>query len=195
MASPVGRSDATAFVDVEDLLDAGEPGPRSDGSMESGQLSLDAFIAVPAVVEDARREPVRGGGQGFGMRTARVVRVSGRSVELLMRGAVTPVSGCIPQDVDVAVVAAASTSGDAVLVETSPGEMPVVVGVLQTKLPEAIHLKATTITLEAANEVVLRSGQGAVRIREDGNIEMVGSRIYAASRGLFRIVGRILRLN
>jgi hypothetical protein len=43
---------------------------------------------------------------------------------------------------------------------------------------------------------VLRvAGRGAIRIRGDGDIEIVGSRISAASRGLFRLVGRILRLN
>ncbi|MEZ4311015.1 MAG: hypothetical protein R3F14_23480 [Polyangiaceae bacterium] len=43
--------------------------------------------------------------------------------------------------------------------------------------------------------MLLRAGRAALRLREDGDVELVGSRISAASRGLFRIVGRILRLN
>ena len=34
-----------------------------------------------------------------------------------------------------------------------------------------------------------------MRIREDGDVEIVGSRIAAMSRGLFRLVGRVLQLN
>jgi hypothetical protein len=50
------------------------------------------------------------------------------------------------------------------------------------------------VVLEGEREILLRSGRGAIRIREDGDIEVVGSRISAASRELFRIVGRLLRL-
>ena len=46
-----------------------------------------------------------------------------------------------------------------------------------------------------AGSVVLRAGRGALRLREDGDVELVGSRISTMSRGLFRIVGRVLRLN
>ena len=49
--------------------------------------------------------------------------------------------------------------------------------------------------IEAEREILIRSGRGAMRIREDGDIEVVGSRISTMSRGLFRIVGRVLRLN
>ena len=73
-------------------------------------------------------------------------------------------------------------------------EAPLVVGVLHTRRPRAIRLKAATIEIEGDEEVLVRAGRGALRLRADGEIEVVGSRISAASRGLFRIVGRILRL-
>jgi hypothetical protein len=82
-----------------------------------------------------------------------------------------------------------------VLVEMVEGEEPLVVAVLHTRKPREIRLKAATIQIEGDEEVLLRAGRGAIRIRSDGDIEVVGSRISAASRGLFRIVGRMLRLN
>ena len=68
-------------------------------------------------------------------------------------------------------------------------------GVLRSRQPEKLVLRASVIEIEAEQELLLRSGKGAMRIREDGDIEVVGSRISAASRGLFRLVGRMLRLN
>jgi len=88
-----------------------------------------------------------------------------------------------------------AASGDSVLVEVAEGEAPLVVGVLHTRRPREIKLKAGIVEIEGEEEVVIRSGRGAIRIRADGDIEVVGSRISAASRGLFRIVGRMLRLN
>ena len=41
----------------------------------------------------------------------------------------------------------------------------------------------------------LRSGRAALRMRGDGDVELVGSRIATMSRGLYRLVGRVLRLN
>lgn len=130
-----------------------------------------------------------------GMRTAQVTSISGRRVTLTLRGSQGPVQGEIAPEVDADVVADACENGDAVLVEVAEGDAPVVVGVLQTRRPKEIRLRAGTVVLEGEREILLRSGRGAIRIREDGDIEVVGSRISAASRGLFRIVGRLLRLN
>jgi hypothetical protein len=92
-------------------------------------------------------------------------------------------------------IARAMTNGDRVLVEITPGETPLVVGVVQTRFPEKLELKAQEIVIEAEREVLIRAGRSAVRLREDGDVELVGSRILTLSRGLFRIVGRVLRLN
>jgi hypothetical protein len=129
------------------------------------------------------------------MRTARVAHVDGRKAMILFRGKQAPVEAEIAPEVDPELVSDALASGDAVLVEQCEGELPLVVGRLQTKKPREIHLRAATVHIEGDQEVLLRSGRGAVRIREDGDIEVLGSRISAASRGLFRIVGRMLRLN
>ena len=52
------------------------------------------------------------------------------------------------------------------------------------------------IALESEQEVLLRTAQSAMRLRaKDNEVEIVGSRINASARGLFRIVGRLLRLN
>lgn len=129
------------------------------------------------------------------MRSARVARVNGRKAMLLLRGNQAPVEAEIAPEVDPELVADALASGDAVLIEQYEGAPPLVVGILQTKKPREIRLRAATVHIEGDQEVLLRSGRGAVRIREDGDIEILGSRISAASRGLFRIVGRMLRLN
>jgi hypothetical protein len=164
-----------------------EPGASS--------LGLEDFLPNPrgSAREQGKPEAPRTGGTG--MRTASVVRLSGRTAAILFRGAPSPVDAEVAPEVEAAVVDDARLSGDSVLVEIWGDEPPVVVGVLKTRMPREIHLKAATVHIEGEREILLRSGRGAIRIREDGDIEVVGSRISAASRGLFRIVGRILRLN
>ncbi len=67
---------------------------------------------------------------------------------------------------------------------------------METTIPSLRNaLVPATVHIEGEREVLLRPGSGAVRVREDGDIEIMGSRIGAASRGLFRLVGRILWLN
>jgi hypothetical protein len=131
----------------------------------------------------------------IGVRTARLVRVTGREATVTLRGQRTPVEVAIAEEVDPEILADALANGERVLLEYVPGEAPQVVGVLQTQRPREIHLRAATIHIEGEQEVILRSGRGAVRIRQDGDIEMEGSRISAVSQGLFRLVGRLLRLN
>jgi len=70
-----------------------------------------------------------------------------------------------------------------------------VVAVLMTRRPSVLSLVADEIELSARRSLRLRSGRAGLSLREDGNVELVGSRISAASRGLFRLVGRMLRLN
>lgn len=149
-------------------------------------LSLEDFLPTPAATEPPPAPA---------MRTARVLSVTDRRVKLTYRGNGPAVEALVATEVDPEVVADACESGNAVLVETILGELPVIVGVLQTKRPTALRLRAATIQIEGDDEVLLRSGGAAIRLRADGNIEVVGSRISAASRGLFRLVGRILRLN
>jgi hypothetical protein len=121
--------------------------------------------------------------------------VEGRTARIAYRGRGEGVTAQIDEGVDRELVARALQGDEAVLVEHDPEVGPVIVGVVQTRLPEELTLKARKVVLEADEELLLRSGRGALRIREDGDVELVGSRISTLSRGLFRIVGRVLRLN
>ncbi|WP_437580506.1 hypothetical protein [Sorangium sp. So ce887] len=165
--------------------------PAEEAS-ESPRVTLDDVLAEPAAAPlPARKaQPL-----GAAMRTARVAAIAGRMASIHLRGAEGPVDAQIASDVDPEVIADARARGDAVLVELCEGEPPLIVAALTTQRPKALHLKATTISIEGDEELLLRSGSGALRIRKNGDIEVVGSRISAASRGLFRIVGRLLRLN
>ncbi|WP_437931025.1 hypothetical protein WMF37_17925 [Sorangium sp. So ce291] len=165
---------------------------------EVPRVTLDDVLAEPAAPADPAAAPLQARQAqllGVAMRTARVASVTGRTARILVRSAEGPVEAEIAPEVDPEVIADAHARGDAVLIELCEGALPLIVGALTTQRPKALHLKADTITLEGAQELLLRSGRGAIRIREDGDIEVVGSRISAASRGLFRIVGRLLRLN
>ena len=132
---------------------------------------------------------------GVAMRTAQPVALRGRMVALMVRGVAGEVEAELGPGVEVEVVKQAVENGDAVVIECAAGETPLVVGVLQRRVPRELNLRARKIHIEGEEEVLLRSGRGALRIRQDGDVELVGSRIAAMSRGLFRLVGRVLRLN
>ncbi len=129
------------------------------------------------------------------IRSAMLVAVEGRRAAIAWRGKSTPLEAEIAPEVEPELLTTALRNRDGVLVEIGAGDKPLVVGVLQTRVPRKIHITADEIRLDATRELVLRAGRAALRLREDGDVELVGSRISAASRGLFRLVGRILRLN
>lgn len=154
------------------------------------ELEAPAKLPVPAPLRPA---PSEAGGP---LRVARVVAVQGRTAEVVFRGEHARTLAALSEDVEAEIVTQAMKNRDVVLVERPGGDAPpVVLGVLSARRPRELHLSAETITLEAAREVLVRSGKSALRLREDGDVELVGSRILAMSRGLFRIVGRMLRLN
>lgn len=128
------------------------------------------------------------------LRTARVVSIQGEAAKIAYRGGAEHLCE-IDGDVDIEVVARAMANGDRVLVEVDPALGPMIVGVIQTRVPAEVEIKAKRVTIEADEEVLLRAGRAAIRLREDGDVELLGSRIRAASRGLLQIVGRVLRLN
>lgn len=130
------------------------------------------------------------------LRTARVERIKeDGQVELRFRGVVLSQTAVLDDNVQEELIAAAMQDGQPVLVEVMGGHQPVVVGVLQTRLPDKVEIKGKDIVIDAEREVLIRSGNAAIRMRSDGEIEMVGSRILTLSRGLFRIVGKMLKLN
>ena len=132
---------------------------------------------------------------GVVMRTAYPTGVAGRRVRLRCRGSEGEVEATLAPEVDRQLIEEAVRQRSAVVIECGPGDTPLVVGVLQTRIPEQINLKASKIHIDAADELLLRSGRAAMRLRGDGDVELVGSRISTMSRGLYRLIGRVLRLN
>lgn len=163
------------------------PGSRIDELLER--------VAQPTLPAIERPSTVPAAPVSSALRTARVTRVLDTRVELRMRGSDQTVIALIDESVERELLAQAQESGGTVLVETLPGRDPVVIGLLQTRVPSKLELKARDIVIDAEREVLIRAGRAALRIREDGDVELVGSRILTMSRGLFRIVGRVLRLN
>ncbi|MCA9634109.1 MAG: hypothetical protein KC766_40970 [Myxococcales bacterium] len=129
-----------------------------------------------------------------GLRSAQLVSVAGRAVRVRFRGSKEAFEARVAPEVEPRLVDLAMRNRDSVLVEGAADELWVV-GVLQVRIPERLELRAREILIEGEREVSLRAGRAGARLRKDGDVELVGSRISAASRGLFRIVGRILRLN
>jgi hypothetical protein len=85
---------------------------------------------------------------------------------------------------------------DRQLVLLSPaGGQLTVIGSICTRKPKTLKFEAEHLELTGTKSVLLKAGRAALELRQDGNVELVGSRISAVSRGLFRIVGRMLRLN
>ena len=129
------------------------------------------------------------------LRTARVTGLTGRRAQLELRGMSTAIDAFVAPEVDPEVIADAMANGNAVMVETAPGAPPLIVGALHTRSPRELKVRAGSIAIEGDEEVVLRAGRAALRIRADGDVELVGSRLSMSSRGLFRLVARVLRLN
>jgi len=173
--------------------------PKEVAAADSRLEELLQKVGDPIVADPVVESQAAGVGSavlaGVAMRTAVVVRVKGRVVALRCRGVEGEVDAELAPGVAREVVAQAAKNGDAVVVECAPDGPPLVVGVLQTRVPRELKIKAQKIHIEGEQEVLLRSGRGAMRVRSDGDVELVGSRISAMSRGLFRLVGRVLRLN
>ena len=164
--------------------------PAPDRAVDLAELALgEARVAGPLEV------PVPPPAAPAGLRTARVSRIDRGRVFVVFRGASSEREADVDEAVDVELVRRAFESGDRVLCEADDDGEPVIVGVLQTRIPDKLELRARQIVIEGDEELVLRSGKAAMRLREDGDVELVGSRISTVSRGLFRLVGRMLRLN
>jgi hypothetical protein len=172
--------------------DAPEPVRDPPHPPASAQDELRAPEPVERLLEQvaAPSEMLGGGG---GLRVARIVSVAGAAALIEWRGSAARVGAVLAPGLEVELLEQAVEDRGMVLVEE--GSAPLVVGVLQTRRPRELKLRAGTVTIEGEHEVMIRAGHAAIRLRGDGDIEIVGSRISAASRGLLRLVGRILRLN
>ena len=143
---------------------------------------------LPDAIEVAEAAPET----SLGM--ARIVSM-GPPLRIAFRGSTAPIVAELDEGVDCELVAWAMRENERVLVERSRHAPPLVVGLVQRKTPSLLTLKAAHVVIEGEREVLLKSGLAALRLREDGDVELVGSRIVSASRGLYRLVGRVLRLN
>ena len=159
-------------------------------------ISLEELVPdVPIAVSEARPRAGEKAPAAPGLRTARVLAVHGHNARIALRGRRDEIDATIAPEVERELIEEAAAHKDAVLVEVEDTGEVVVVGVVQTRKPREVRVTGEKVVVEAEREVLLRAGRAALRLREDGDVELVGSRISAASRGLFRIVGRILRLN
>lgn len=176
-----------------------ETGRERFASGGEGASVLDAFLpAEPAsqtLADGSTGDPESPRPVAVGIRSARLVGVSGRTATVYVRGDDEAIEIALDPDVDAVVIRDAMETGERVMVEADEDGAWVVVGVLRSRQPEKLRLNAAVIEIEADQELVLRSGRSAMRLREDGDVEILGSRISAASRGLFRLVGKMLRLN
>ncbi len=186
------RDDATAAPGPEPGVTEteGDPVSRSD----------DADARVDALAELARPEasaaPAAPRRLTPGLRTAELEGVlTGRLAAVRLRGALEAIPATLAPEVDRELVIGAAEAGQSALVEIDEAGAVWVVGVVQTRIPERLVLRADTVLVQGDTEVLLQSGKAGMRLREDGDVELVGSRIMHMSRGLFRIVGRMLRLN
>lgn len=163
-------------------------------SPQTTAVSLEQFLPDLPPEQLDRAAPATNHATSSSLRSARLLAIDGRKATIVWRGHTDRFAADVASDVDLELLEHAQRNGDAVFVEVVD-DKPVIVGVMQTRLSREVHITANKILLDAAQEVVIRAGRAAIRLREDGDVELVGSRISAASRGLFRLVGRILRLN
>ncbi|MDI3284257.1 hypothetical protein [Polyangium sp. 15x6] len=179
-----GRRETEEAAQFVEEAEAAPAGPRI--SLE--ELLPDLPVGAPSPAQNTRsRLP--------SLCSARLVSLEGRRAIITWRGNTDPVEAELAPEVEEELLLLALRNRDGVLVEIGDEDRPVIVGVLQTRIPREMHIAANKVSIDAAEELVLRAGRAALRLREDGDVELVGSRISAASRGLFRLVGRILRLN
>ena len=151
---------------------------------------VDSPSAPPQPIRSSKQE------ERSGLGAARLVAIGmRRRVTVARRHEHQTFEAEVDPEVDQELVEAAFDEGQAVLVEWQPGALPVVVGILQTRAPDHLRLRARKIEIQADQELVLRSGRAGLSMEQGGRLELVGTYINAASRGIFRLVGRMLRLN
>ncbi|HYQ43716.1 MAG TPA: hypothetical protein VER11_17170 [Polyangiaceae bacterium] len=121
-------------------------------------------------------------------------RWDGEQLEVALRSG-EPFLAAVAAEVDRSFLNQALADGQMLLSEWPDRGVPLIVGVVQHKPPSKLRLAAEEIELDASRELLLRSGSAALRLRASGDVELVGSRISAVSRGVMRLIGRLLRLN
>jgi hypothetical protein len=126
-----------------------------------------------------------------GLHIGSLVSVTGRSAIVALDG--REHEAALAEHVEVEFLRAALDAAEPVLLQSVRGPGLTIMGVLQGRFPS--RLVGDRVLVTGESEVVVRSGKSALRLREDGVVDLIGARISASSRGLLRLVGRALRLN
>jgi len=143
--------------------------------------------AAPSARAAALPEPPR-------LVLVRGLRWSGEQLEVALRTGDAFLAAVAPE-VDRSLLNQALLDGQMLLSEWPERGTPLVVGVVHSRPPSKLRFAAEEIEIDASRELLLRSGSAALRLRSSGEVELVGSRISAVSRGVMRLIGRLLRLN
>jgi hypothetical protein len=85
------------------------------------------------------------------------------------------------------------------LIDPRPGRAPVLMGFLETALPEATELEARVdgrrVELDGRDEIVLKCGQASITLRRNGRIVIRGAQVETHAAGLNRIKGGSVSIN
>src|SRR5438874_433620 len=84
---------------------------------------------------ETQRSPKKQGEVVPGMRTARVAAMPSGKIQIAFRNAREPIDAKLADGVERELVALAMKNRDAVLVEVEPNGAPLIVGVVQTRIP------------------------------------------------------------
>jgi hypothetical protein len=161
----------------------------------NGVPSASSPAALDWLLADPLPQPTTELAYPPGLHAAELIAQDNKRAQVRLSQEPAPRWIAIADYVEPALLAHASESRQRVLVESDGRGHLCVVGMLQTRIPEVTKLQGRTIEINATDSLTLKSGRAGLRFRADGDVELVGSRISAASRGLLRLVGKALRLN
>src|SRR5579859_3505088 len=142
------------------------PSPRGARSVVLEEESDPVERILEKVEPHPPRSPKKQADLAPAVRVARLVSVAGAKIEIAFRGPHAPIEAKLGEGVERELVAQALKNRDAVLVEVDADAAPVIVGVVQTRIPRELVLKAETVHIEAERELLLRSKTAAIRLRE-----------------------------
>lgn len=159
------------------------------------ERATDSSGAVAREIPDTQVPAGRASSQpGIALRAGFVQSRRGMTAEVSVLGADGAEWVEIAPHVDGGLVDRAMTERSLVLLGEWNAQAHII-GLIQTRLPDQTLITGKNIVVEASEQLTLRSGRAAIALRSDGALEMVGTRIAATSRGVFRLIGRALRLN
>lgn len=207
MTAELGNRAALAEVPSEaDVLEADSSSTENDGERLDALLAFvpetDHVPAVPAAAPRATPVPAAAprpqdsaAALTPGVRSAELLALSDRTARVRLRGREATVDVAVAPEIDADLLKEALRDRQRVLVEWFGEGEPLVVGILQVHKPRQVTIRAEVVDIEASRSLSLRSGRAGLRMESEGEVELLGSRISVASRGLMRVIGRVLRLN